>query len=858
MANENSTYSIAGRFQGADKIMAGFLGIKDASDRTTQRIIANNQKSANSWGHHTKAMGDFVGGMHKMDRFLSGYQMMSVGSVFRGQVESFKPFIDEALKLSQAQMKFRAINLPEIDNQRAFGAVAQTVKNIKGLKLTEVTETMTDLHTATGNLTHALEGLAVASKFRFAFQTIFGDKFSPEQVEQAIQRGFKYLEITGVMQQGQKAVEERFNAMVQMMAATGGRVTPDMMLLMAQRGGPATRSLSIAGMRSMAAPLQELGAARAGTALMSLYQQLVGGRGGGQPSQMEFLRLGLLQKGGVEFTKAGLPKRIKPGAFGAFALAMQDDPQKAADMLVQTMAKPAKGKAVEGAQELVEAMKTGATLPAERLRKVRQELAVLFGNRMAQGLMDIFVTQRPQVLKESTLAETAKNIQELYDQALDSPAGKIKQFENAVANLEATVGGPLLDAVTRAATALMPFIKLMGEHPQVTLFALAAFKLGTALGQIAIAARMSGMASLFGFGGGAAGKAAAGAAGAAGAGAAAGGGARAEFEALFGGGAAGGGAALVSKAAFASKAARFTIAGLVISFFTEMLQQGADVLEAEKGQMDVDKLRAARDAILDKMFKSLRETGGAPKGTQEKIQGLDELIGKAIAKKVMPERIDVLAHGSEKEKQKSARQFLFQQKLEPAQIPGLLSGLKERGDIPPPTMERLERVAQEIWPSLTAAITGVADSTTPAIEALKLLKLQILQVTPPPLFGNLFGSRGETGPGSQPSLGQKKGYFDFGKNFKFAAGGIATRPTYGLFAERGPEAVLPLDRLPAMMRAASSPGAVEVHIHQTISGDVNEATIQRIRRETKAAVRESSVEIRKVLDNRTRDRELMI
>lgn len=99
----------------------------------------------------------------------------------------------------------------------------KTVGEIRGLTLTGATETLLDLHTAFGDLGHAIEALPQASKFGVGFQTLFGERFSSEELEQQIQSAFKYLEVTGSVAKGREEMDRRFNAIAQLTASTGGR-----------------------------------------------------------------------------------------------------------------------------------------------------------------------------------------------------------------------------------------------------------------------------------------------------------------------------------------------------------------------------------------------------------------------------------------------------------------------------------------------------------------------------------------------------------------------------------------------------------------------------------------------------------
>jgi hypothetical protein len=75
-------------------------------------------------------------------------------------------------------------------------------------------------------------------------------------------------------------------------------------------------------------------------------------------------------------------KSLMPNA-NKLASVMQEDPLKAADMLMHAMAHPLKGPAID----------------TTNMNKVREESAILFGNRTAQKMMSILTTQRKPIAK---------------------------------------------------------------------------------------------------------------------------------------------------------------------------------------------------------------------------------------------------------------------------------------------------------------------------------------------------------------------------------------------------------------------------------------------------------------------------
>jgi hypothetical protein len=381
-----------------------------------------------------------------------------VKNVWRDRFDSLHVYTDETLRLVRAQEKFKAIGLSDKDNAEAFAAVNKQVQDMKGISLTDATESITDLHTALGDLHHAIESLPLASKYRYAFTTLFGDKFSSEEIEDQLRSGFKFLEVTGKVARGREEMERSFNVMAQMQSATGGRVTPADMLLAARRAKGSMQGLTTEGMRNLSAPIQELGPEQTGTALMSMYQALVGGVMK-QSAAAEFQRLGLIDTSKIEFGRAQQIKKLMPGA-NKLGPVMQEDPLKAADMLMDAM----KRKGID----------------TSNANKVREELTVLFGNRNAQGLMGILTTQRGQVVKEAGLAAGAKDVGALYKQSSEGPLGKFKEYEAAMVNLRTEMGQGLLPLMTQFAQVTTPIARFFGDHPTVAKYAMALLLAGKA------------------------------------------------------------------------------------------------------------------------------------------------------------------------------------------------------------------------------------------------------------------------------------------------------------------------------------------------------------------------------------------
>src|SRR4029077_4387703 len=80
------------------------------------------------------------------------------------------------------------------------------------------------------------------------------------------------------------------------MAATHGMVTPQSMLGMSQQAGFSMRGMTDEGFMNMAIAAQAMGGPRAGTALLSLYNQVATGKMT-KPAAIGMQDLGLLKEG---------------------------------------------------------------------------------------------------------------------------------------------------------------------------------------------------------------------------------------------------------------------------------------------------------------------------------------------------------------------------------------------------------------------------------------------------------------------------------------------------------------------------------------------------------------------------------
>lgn len=427
---------------------------------------------------HTRQRRRAGGGiLDRADQANDVYQAgRQIGSVWRDRADSLRPYVDETTRLLRAQERLKIIGLSPDENNAAFDAIKRNVAEMKGIKLTDTVEGFTDIYGALGNVNQAISALPLASKYRLGFETLFGDTMSQSEINEQLRSSFKFLELTGNTMKGARQMEEMLDVITKIGASTGGRVSPSEILLMARRGNPAIQSLSTTGLRNISTLIEDMGAEQTGTALMTTYRALVGGVMK-EAATAEFGRLGLLDAGKFKVNrKTGLPSKVLPGG-NRLAPLFQEDPLKAADLLMERM----KVKGIDTTDD----------------RAVQAELQILFQDRNAFRMMNMLTTQRAQIQKESDRAGKSKGVTQIYDQLQDSPLMKLKEYEAAIANYKTTVGLPMLKMEAALSGAFAPFYEFAGRYPEISAGFLGVTKGASGLVETLAYLRMSGISDFF-------------------------------------------------------------------------------------------------------------------------------------------------------------------------------------------------------------------------------------------------------------------------------------------------------------------------------------------------------------------------
>lgn len=204
---------------------------------------------------------------------LKGGLMLGAGA---GMLMLLKGPYEEAKKLAQAQANFQTLNLSAGENAEVFGKAAAMSHKLLGTTITENVKLIHDLHTAFGNLHHAVDTADMFAKMSIVGKVANGGK----DMDGMINAAAKALE-----HRGGKVINNpaEFNAeaslMTKVMLATKMRVSPRDYLTASGTGKMAYQLYDKEYLYgNFAGQMAINGGARTGTEAMTAFSSLISGR----------------------------------------------------------------------------------------------------------------------------------------------------------------------------------------------------------------------------------------------------------------------------------------------------------------------------------------------------------------------------------------------------------------------------------------------------------------------------------------------------------------------------------------------------------------------------------------------------
>ena len=344
--------------------------------------------------------------------------------------------LEEAKKYETELAKFRAMGLGD-------AVTAQADKFAKGMNVIgqSATQNIKLLREATavmGDFGHAQEMMPHLARMKSAVEMYSGAGHG-EKAEHMMMDLLRVAELRGALKDPE-AFKRVTDLALKSYIASGGTVTPQQLLGAIKTGGVAAKGLSDEAFFFQELHLlQEMGGMRAGTSLMSAYQNLAQGRGSLRSAKV-LQEMGLLDPNLIEYTKIGTIKQVKPGALKDSMTFMLSQFE-----YFENEVKPQ----LEGLSKNEALLKIGS----------------MFSNRTAAQRFSTFFLEENNLQKTAKMAQLAMGNEAAVANFGGTLAGKEIDLEAKLANLKLELGQKILPLAVRGLELLI------GVLDRVTRFA---------------------------------------------------------------------------------------------------------------------------------------------------------------------------------------------------------------------------------------------------------------------------------------------------------------------------------------------------------------------------------------------------
>ncbi|MCK4121407.1 hypothetical protein HFK83_03355 [Ralstonia pseudosolanacearum] len=382
---------------------------------------------------------------------LKGGLMVGVGAAGLSLLEA--P-IKAAREYELAFTKFKTMNLGDAVNKQADQFARSA--NLMGISAKELMETMSESVGLFGHFDTAQKLAPQIALLNKANSAIFQGKI--DHIDEGSTRSLmKFIDRRGGTHD-EASFMRNLDLAQRMVTGSGGFLKFRDLDQFSQQGGTAFRALSDEGILNMALLLQEQGGARAGTSLMSIYQNLVAGRTPKKTMAMlqEFGlgELTMQEHGtvGGKSMKNLVMKNIKDGDL------LQSNP---AEWMRSTLLPALASKGITDEKGILKAVND------------------LLSNRNASGQASIMSTQLLQVMRDANLTKNAMGAQQTIDQYKKDPNSKFADMQAKYNGLLVELGLIALPPVIRALETLIPMVRSAAtwarEHSTATKLLMGAF-----------------------------------------------------------------------------------------------------------------------------------------------------------------------------------------------------------------------------------------------------------------------------------------------------------------------------------------------------------------------------------------------
>ena len=374
--------------------------------------------------------------------------------------------IDEGAHLQKVQNQMIAAGWKNKEIAEATAEAWRLSSKYQALGVAELMEMQKEMAPVLGDRKEAMHMAETMSKLSMAMLGTFGTESTAKfnkQIRDAIRAG----ELSGNVLQPER-FEKYLDGMAKTLKAFGGTITPTDYFQATKYGRASAFNWSDEFTNEILPTImQELGASSTGTALMTMYGAAIGGRMSLRSISM-FDKLGMINRDKLDpenLTPEGKIKRMSPGAMVGHDTLMTNPYEWVQSTLLPAMLKNKK-ITQEGLDEINKGnIKEGL---GEKTRKeITALMAILFGDRTAQGMADLFALQRKKIERDRKLRGDAMGLDvgaQFYNEK-DYGVAK-KGFETQWKNLMQALGGPGVDTATKALHAMNGALSSMGNFAQ--------------------------------------------------------------------------------------------------------------------------------------------------------------------------------------------------------------------------------------------------------------------------------------------------------------------------------------------------------------------------------------------------------
>lgn len=373
-------------------------------------------------------------------QFLTGGLMVGAGVAMAA---AFMPAVKAAVSLEQAMNRLKAMNLGGVATGQLIQQAQNISRSVKGTSLTEAVKLAAETQSITGNVQHTQELLPMLAKIRFGLNTYGAAHGLGEGAGDAADQQFrdivKVMELRGLMRNfNQENAQQLGDLFVKNYVASGGQVKPSDFLAMLKTGGVAGKLVDTDFMYALGHIMQESGGNRAGTAMMSLFQNLQAGRTTQQVAET-LASLGLLKPNAIRYGTTGHMTKIGPDSLKKSELFQANPYEYLNEMILPALS--AKGVNINDANAVINKL--------NQLGSARTGTSQLAQIYMDRAVIGNYITQ----------AKNAMGVEQLNTLAGKSTQGNVADLQAKFNTLLATLGTAVLPLANKALEKLIPMVQ---------------------------------------------------------------------------------------------------------------------------------------------------------------------------------------------------------------------------------------------------------------------------------------------------------------------------------------------------------------------------------------------------------------